>query len=61
MEISKETVKASSGDVCDIDNSCTGGEVVAFEQGLTQNNRPVAANRSNPEKALGMPGARRWF
>ena len=48
-------VKASSGEMCDVDNSCIGGEVVAFEQGSRKNGRDVLARRSNTENALGAP------
>lgn len=34
---------------------CYGASVVEFSQGLKSNGQPVAANRSNPEKALGVP------
>ena len=34
---------------------CYPNEVLAFNQGLQTNNQPVAANRSNPAEALGMP------
>lgn len=53
--VSYEVVKASSGEACDTDNSCVGGEVVEFNQGLRKKGTIIPLRRSNPENALGMP------
>jgi len=53
--IEQEVVKASSGEICDIDNSCQGGEIIAFNQGSKKNGSKVSARRSNAELALGIP------
>ncbi|MTI22476.1 choice-of-anchor D domain-containing protein [Fulvivirga sp. RKSG066] len=51
----QEKVKASGGEICDIDNSCYGGEVIAFDQGLRKKGTIVPPRRSIPENALGLP------
>lgn len=50
-----EVVTTSTGEVCDIDNSCMGDEVISFTQGLRKKGTMVPPRRSNPELALGMP------
>jgi len=53
--VEQQKVKASSGEVCDVDNSCFGGDVIAFEQGLRKKGTAVPPRRSNPANALGLP------
>jgi len=51
----QEKVKASSGEICDVDNSCSGGNIIAFNQGAKKNGRTISSKRSNSELALGTP------
>ncbi|MEO1254849.1 MAG: T9SS type A sorting domain-containing protein, partial [Bacteroidota bacterium] len=51
----QQKVKASSGEMCDVDNACAAGEVVAFEQGLRKNGKSVLGRRSDITNALGTP------
>ncbi len=51
----QQKVKASSGEICDIDNSCAGGEVIAFNQGFKQNGKPISNRRSDATNAVGYP------
>lgn len=51
----QQEVKASSGEVCDIDNSCVGGEVIAFFQGFKKNGGPISSRRSDASNAAGFP------
>lgn len=46
-------VNAQNGET----EGCYAAEVILFEQGLRTNGQPVAADRSNPEAALGQPDA----
>ncbi|MEL7063778.1 MAG: hypothetical protein AAFP00_08565, partial [Bacteroidota bacterium] len=45
--------KFSTAGMCDIDNSCAGGNIIVFEQGFKKNGQPVSDLRSNPANALG--------
>ena len=51
----QQDVQDSSGGMCDVDNSCTGGEVVAFEQGARKNGQNVLGRRSDLANVLGSP------
>ncbi|MEQ8244553.1 choice-of-anchor D domain-containing protein [Fulvivirga sp.] len=53
--VEQQKVKASSGEICDIDNSCAGGEVIAFNQGFKRNGKPIAGKRSDVSNAIGYP------
>ena len=53
--VEQQKVKASSGEICDVDNSCAGGDIVAFEQGAKRNGKAVSARRSDASNALGVP------
>lgn len=59
--IEQQVVKASSGEICDVDNSCYGGEIVAFNQGTRKNGKDIPENRSNPDNALGVPEENNTF
>ena len=51
----QQTVKASNGEICDVDNSCAGGDIIAFEQGKKRNGKTISSQRSNGTNAIGMP------
>ncbi|MEM9858339.1 MAG: S8 family serine peptidase [Bacteroidota bacterium] len=51
----RQNVKASSGEVCDVDNSCAGGDVIAFEQGAKRNGKAISSRRSDAANAIGAP------
>ncbi|TRX59371.1 hypothetical protein FNH22_09390 [Fulvivirga sp. M361] len=51
----QEVVKASSGEMCDINNACNGGELIAFDQGKRNDGRAISGKRSNATNAIGTP------
>lgn len=51
----QDMVTDSSGELCDIDNSCAGGEVIVFNQGNRKNGKSISSQRSMADKAIGMP------
>ncbi|MEO9871453.1 choice-of-anchor J domain-containing protein [Ekhidna sp.] len=51
----QQNTKASGGEMCDVDNSCNAGEVVAFNQGLRKNGKSVLSRRSITSNAIGSP------
>ncbi|MEP2773391.1 MAG: S8 family serine peptidase [Fulvivirga sp.] len=53
--VEQHKMKTSNGAICDVDNSCFGGEVIAFDQGLRKKGTMVPPRRSIPENALGTP------
>lgn len=53
--VMQEAVATSTKEACDTDNSCSGGEVVDFNQGLRKKGTMIPHRRSDPEKALGEP------
>ncbi|MEP5611475.1 MAG: choice-of-anchor J domain-containing protein [Cyclobacteriaceae bacterium] len=53
--VEQENVKASGGEMCDVDNSCNGDEIVAFNQGFRKNGKKVLNRRSKTNNALGAP------
>ncbi|MEM7549610.1 MAG: choice-of-anchor D domain-containing protein [Bacteroidota bacterium] len=59
--VEQMTTKASGGAICDIDNGCTGDEVVAFNQGTKRNGGEISEVRSNPENTLGTPQENNTF
>ncbi|WP_103069112.1 T9SS type A sorting domain-containing protein [Aquimarina sediminis] len=44
-----------------VDNECTGASVISFNQGKRQDGRRIRRYRSNPSRALGSPGERRYL
>ena len=42
-------------DAVEVENSCVGGEVIAFNQGLRKKGTMIPPRRSNPDNALGTP------
>ena len=53
--VERQKREDSEGEICDIDNSCFGDELIAFDQGKKNNGKPIPPRKSNPENALGMP------